>query len=830
VPVGYSMARKTFTNRSCPVCVRPVSAQDECENCEACGLSVHAECWASHSGCPSSGCPNNPVVKAAAETVLTEALPTTERAEAVTGAELAKATAPIAPRIPAAEHEERRPLWLRPEGLLVYAAAVLLCATLLLSIWKVKQRQATRVFQAVVAECDTSHDPHSALKMITGYIETHPDNRFTRQAREKLEGIRAGVAEQDSKQAMHAAEAAGERYESAEATLRAYLDTNPASKYREEIERKLLEFPKLIDDRDYAAVDRQYPESGDLVRRQAALEDYLTRHPRGAHVDAARKELAEIPDALDNRRFSNAAGQASTLLAARKWEQAIVLLDGELPAIVSDVRKVKLADLRQQCLAGQESDRLSPILKLPTDSPEALAKLTGECRLFLLCYPHGPAAEKAMQTLKDTGTKLRRAEWSILERELAAHSADSLECLRSIERYRRRWSDPESQRVAQQLAARYHLQLLKSAISEAPPIRTGTLLRTDGKTLSGIIEKKGKLYRITQLPSDKKAKFVGEQLVKAYEPSAEAAASEEIGKRIAGLDAGSVSAATLKPLIAVADKNNLGRHALLLRCAAVELDPNDTESVRALAQAGYVRRNGRWQPADVRSPRERAEAVLGRHRDTILKAAQKLVTGLDLHVTYEQFGITEEIPLSCAVDLTRLEVTDGSVSGEPFEATARALFRLEIRAKASSPVRAAELVKKAAQDGRLEGEVELRSESRESVSLSLQLKTEGGKCLVADVAEFGPADRAGIEAGDEVVDVSGESPGASPERLLDRLAPGTSVTLKLLRNGSSFSVSVPAEQSARSVVKARYRFKHNLGSGGSVKTEDWIDLPDSLLP
>jgi serine protease Do len=74
-----------------------------------------------------------------------------------------------------------------------------------------------------------------------------------------------------------------------------------------------------------------------------------------------------------------------------------------------------------------------------------------------------------------------------------------------------------------------------------------------------------------------------------------------------------------------------------------------------------------------------------------------------------------------------------------------------------------------------------------------QLGAQGGKgALVSNVEANGPADRAGIKAGDIIVEYSGQ-PVATNDDLVNRVVrttPGTSVPIKVLRRGEQKSLSV----------------------------------------
>jgi len=68
--------------------------------------------------------------------------------------------------------------------------------------------------------------------------------------------------------------------------------------------------------------------------------------------------------------------------------------------------------------------------------------------------------------------------------------------------------------------------------------------------------------------------------------------------------------------------------------------------------------------------------------------------------------------------------------------------------------------------------------------------------IVAGVVSGGPADRAGIRRGDIITHIAGKAieDGQSALRIISTTAPGTSVEMRMIRNGSATSKNAVVAQ------------------------------------
>jgi len=96
---------------------------------------------------------------------------------------------------------------------------------------------------------------------------------------------------------------------------------------------------------------------------------------------------------------------------------------------------------------------------------------------------------------------------------------------------------------------------------------------------------------------------------------------------------------------------------------------------------------------------------------------------------------------------------------------------------------------------------------------ALDLEQEEG-VLVADVASGGPAERAGIERGDVIVEFNGEKiqDGAQLQNKVAMTEPGTEVTLKVIRDGDAKNITLDLTE------KPLEREQRRAAEGGELKS------------
>lgn len=832
------MPDKKYVNRSCPICVRPVRPSDDCQNCDHCRLSYHVVCWEAQGGCNSPGCPSaHPTSQeedspaASAETApASQGNPAPVRGQAAQT--LVVGALPTAP--PSRPPESISPLWLQPVSLFVYAAVLMVVATVFLAMWKIRQKQAERAFGQVVAGAQATEDPRESARIYDDYISTHPQNEISRQAHRKRDEARSRVAAYEFGLATKRADAAGEQYESAEQIVREYLETSPPPPYQEKAEARLRELPALIEARDYRLVEDRFPESStDLQGRQAALQDFVARHPRGPHADAAQKALAMMADRLDEQALTELTKHVGSLRSAGRYKDALGLIDADGGKIKAEKRKKSLEELRRTLLEGQLNEEAKVILAMPTNTPVEQNQAISECHLFLLYRPGSPQAGNVKDFLETVSRQMQSAEWANVRSAIAAGPQDLVRCLDLIGAFQSRWPDLNAPEIATEIAA-YHLRNLKEAWAEVDVIETGMLVRKDGAELSGRIERSNSSYRVIDDDSGKRSASIYSSQIKELRLRPGPGSFQDLTNAIQRLEPSKINPTDVRAVLATIDKSGLKRAGLLVRRFLLGINPRDKECAKAMIEAGARYARGRWLLPEEQSPKLRVQQVLENCQQKIVESAKFTVARLDLKVTYD----FEDHAIQCSVAYASAEM--GPISGpeQPLKATAQIVFTPTLRPRNDGPKDRAKDSEKAnsglnAALRRLErtlefvADVAIEETPPNWLGMEIESAADGDAFRIGPVAPGSVADRAWLEAGDELLAFNGAV--LDPRMTLDevyellRTVPSGPVELKCKRRDKMFSVRVEPELQTPGTLKVRYRLRHNIGK--EKVTGSWVDLP-----
>lgn len=839
-PAGSSSVRDTkvadkkYTNRACPICVKPLRAGDDCHNCEHCRLSFHSFCWGDRGGCNSAGCPNVP--GSAQNDKIAEPGPVEQSPSFAPqqGAQSTHENPTLRSDYPV-DHPRKtpewaRPRWLQPVGLVVYAAALMVIATVFLSLWKVREKQAVQDFKDVAAKAEASEDPREAIRIFEEYIKSRPRNSISGEAERRRQQLREHLPEYDFSQVTKLADAAGESYESAERILRDYLATNPPEPFAERTEARLKTIPELIEARDYRLVEDQFSESStDLPGRRAALEEFLARHPQGAHSDSAQKALALLADAEDEQALARLKRRVARLRSAKRYEEAVNLIDGEAGTLKSDKRKSDIEATRQEILSLREQEEAAEILALPVDSPDDRDRAISECRLFLLVNPGSAQAQKVKSFLEEISQQKRSEEWLDLRSALNADPDNLPRCIELTYLFQCRWPDWRSMEL-EAAVAENHLQVLKQAWADLKLIEKGTLIRKDGTEIEGQIQRVRSQFRVIDASSDRILSTVSSFQAQDIRLHPGPETFNSLTRTIQSLEPNGIDSAEVRSVLAALDKNGLERAALLIRRFLHSLNPQDEQSSAALMAAGCRFSRGQWLLPEEEPPSSRVQRIFAEHRQQIAAGARSVASRLDLKLTYGY----EEIPVQCLVSYKGFEVKHISDSGQPLGASAQVIFTPSLRPGSGIDLEDEEHTKLSAMLRRLKeglecvAELEIEEERPDWCGPAVEAGENGS--WVLGVIPFGSAaDRAWLEKGDEVLAVNGTmlKPSMSLQAVQD-IFRGTGedpVQLKLKRRGKSFSVQLERELQISRNLKARYRVRHNIGKGGITQTSPWVELP-----
>jgi outer membrane protein assembly factor BamD (BamD/ComL family) len=186
---------------------------------------------------------------------------------------------------------------------------------------------------------------------------------------------------------------------------RNFVTQNPNSKHVLEVNKKLEEFPALIDNRDFAQAERGAKNTGD--RYEEAEEfylKYLERHPNGKHVETARKAIAALPKRIDDRDFNRVIENYEALKdQPDKAEQTLLEYvnahkEGahrdEIQALLGDIPSLK------------EDLHYREILKELEDLGDKYEKWKPVLNKYLEDYPMGGHTQEALALIQQIPEKI----------------------------------------------------------------------------------------------------------------------------------------------------------------------------------------------------------------------------------------------------------------------------------------------------------------------------------------------------------------------------------------------------------------------------------------
>jgi hypothetical protein len=723
-----------------------------------------------------------------------------------------------------------QPIWCSPTGYFLYASILLLCITFILFVWKVKQRQAERSFDQFVARTDALPDPREALNQYENYVKTHRDNELTRRARQKAKDAQQRVAKYEFDQTLNTATQTGADYESAMQIWQAYLDNQPGQPYRAQAEEQLRQLPDRIDDREFDRVDRQYPLNGpSLESRKTALEDYLARYPQGRHADAARKAIAQIPDALDQRMCEAIAAEVTGLVAAGKIVEAIDCLDAKSGAITSQARKERLLRTRETLTAELERLDLQKILSARQGDASQPRSVLSACRLFLLCYPaskQGPEVRKRMAAAVES---LAIAEWQSVQQTVDANSAKPDVCLRALDRYLQRWPDALSVDRIRQAAHLCYAKILLGCLASASVPQTGTITKKDGTQVTGIIEEQKEVYKVVDPATGKRLPSVWKVDVQTYALSEASQAWLNLRKQLVALDPQNPDRAVLRAAAAQAKQCEIKNVTWMLCSLLARIDGDDPQSQQILERCGFWRVGKRWLSQDDAADTTILTRLVDHFTPSVVESVKQTMQQLPLTVKFTRLGVDEKVPVDCKVSLAGTDTQSVQRETSGLKAAVRFRFNIALQPQTAADSQSLnQLVEQIASKTQCEAILEVTEEHQTRTGVGIIPALHAGAWVASEVDPKGPAFNMWVEPGDSILAVNGQTldEQKSQQEVTDMLA-GTAgdVELSLKRNGRKFTLKISKSEWTESVYQARYYIRHNLNSTGAMQF-----LPQTSLP
>jgi hypothetical protein len=843
-----AMQKRQHTNIACPICVRPLRPADRTCDCPHCQQSFHLECWERYGGCNGRGCPNGPAGHGAptpaavadpalpdgVEVLSAEPAGTAVARRAPTALGGAADAPPLAP--------PRHRIWWIPLALVVFTVGVVIVATLVLVPFGLKHRAARDELRTALQQAE-GVPPREAVAILDRYLETHSATQFTQEARAQRDAAQARIDEWDWQDALRRVTAAGSNREPAAQALQGYVDRQPTGAHAAEARERARGLRQRMDDEAYDSATRLT----DLDAKRSALEKYLARFTEGVHASDARRLLEAIPDEQEDRALALLRTAVGELQSAGAFEQAIARIDAELPRFKAPRRQSELETLRGAVREALTDRDAQAVLALPFDTEAARDAAAAAARLFLLQHSQGPRAERVRARLEELALQTHREALAQL-RALLKNITVAEHGLATVREFAAAHPNVLTDDEIRELAQPYWLQVYRTQVLRTPIPDRRRIVLSDGSVLEGELVQKSDVATVL-LPNGKK-RFVNVSKIVKTEPLPETIAATECRDLLQGE---TLTARTAVRALALATAGKLDAQISALYACLATLDPTHPEATRHLQGTTYrsvvggwireddlvdvfggARINGIWV-----SPDRQAwlQEQLSRARDAVVRHVEQFVTGRPLTVQVELYGMVQPVRVNAGVALAgEPAITEIAAVDQPLAGAVT--FNFAVTLSPASVVTDPEIsrmveARVAARSAQCtcRAVLRLKRDNQATVSFGMVLANQGGKWTVASLDAGGPAERAGVEIGDVLVQLGSTVLGpdtaeADLAAQLDGVA-GTGATLQFTRGTEPLQVQLVREPTLRKVLSRTLHLEHNLNDNGTPASEPPVELPSS---
>ena len=289
----------------------------------------------------------------------------------------------------------------RIAGMAVLAVLVLVGASIFgTRYWKT--RQIEQGFQSVLKQVSAIEDLEDKKVLLQYFISSHDDSAFHNDVREKIRQINEAIELQDYEDVMSAvAELAIDRhYESAAIAIYSqFLEKYPESPRYSEIQLKISEIPKMIDNIDYARLTDSIQL--DYKNRVEAYLGYLLKHPNGRH----RAQVEALIADMSEEYYGHLMREIPQCDQASDWDRCILLCSNFLKSFTSNYRTTEVNDLKAVMVDKRAVVKVMHTVQRLGDKYESAKKILTE---YLQDNPDSTQIDRIKE-------KIAKLDWIIRE-------------------------------------------------------------------------------------------------------------------------------------------------------------------------------------------------------------------------------------------------------------------------------------------------------------------------------------------------------------------------------------------------------------------------------
>jgi len=296
---------------------------------------------------------------------------------------------------------DRRPGEADPQRLVrnltFLVAGVLIAAVLLLGWFWIKGSEADSAYRELQARLQNQENLRLIQGQYEAYVSKYPESRHAAELRPILKGLPARIEARDYEVLETRLNGLGESYEEYEEPLKRFLAEHPNGAHAQAARIMLRELPAKIEERDFNRIRARLEDStGNLEVVHEDLANFIRTYPRGAYAEEAITILEELPamlEELDARELFARLDEASGTLGER-----ISLIEEFLNRHPSGAYAEPIRERLRELHQSVEDGDFQRALSQAEQGPEAKKRALEE---FLGSYPEGRNAAAARSMIEN---------------------------------------------------------------------------------------------------------------------------------------------------------------------------------------------------------------------------------------------------------------------------------------------------------------------------------------------------------------------------------------------------------------------------------------------
>lgn len=316
-------------------------------------------------------------------------------------------------------------------ALLAMGGAVILAAVAFFYVLEYRRLQAE--YDLFLQEVESVPTEERRAEILSAYVISHDTNRYTKDAQERLERLRAVI---DERQFEMAKRNAGimltkKDYDGAEAIYTQYLSQNPDTIYATELNKNITEIHGLMDEKDYETLLGL--SNGNPATRVGAYRSYLDRHPKGKH----REEVKELIQKTSGEYYEHFKEQIVLLKSNQDWDGCIQTCDEFDKNLEKSQWADDVAALRTECRRVHDAEKDLANLMAEAEAKGEDYEAAKQVYLgYLKDHPDSYVKTEIGNRVDGLDQKIKgEGEWDKLRAYVASEENDVGERISALEKY-----------------------------------------------------------------------------------------------------------------------------------------------------------------------------------------------------------------------------------------------------------------------------------------------------------------------------------------------------------------------------------------------------------